>query len=416
MIVLPKLEDLSDPTFDPFEMEKLSTGDCPDPYPRIHELMEQGSVVEGSYRDQFTEIRDVQTGDLAQVMVLGYDAVMHVLTHPEIFTNREAFLPSLGVSFGESISVMDAPDHTRYRRIFQKAFLPQVVAKWGETIVDPVVNALIDKFIDTGKADLVHQFTHHYPFQVIYAQIEMEPEQGPVFHKLAIAQLLSLIGAPQGQEATQKLGTFFGELLRIRRENPGTDLVSDLARAEVDGDYLPDEVLISFLRQLINAGGDTTFRGTSALLTALLTHPDQLDAVRADRSLISQAIDEALRWEVPPTSTFRYVIQDTEIDGVKIPKGTFINLVLASANRDPRKFSNPDKFDIFRERKHRHVAFASGPHLCIGQHLAKMEMTRALNQLFDRLPNLRLDPDMPPPQLIGHILRSPEHIWVKFDT
>jgi cytochrome P450 len=189
-----------------------------------------------------------------------------------------------------------------------------------------------------------------------------------------------------------------------------------LARAEVDGDYLPDEVLISFLRQLINAGGDTTFRGTSALLTALLTHPDQLDAVRADRSLISQAIDEALRWEVPPTSTFRYVIQDTEIDGVKIPKGTFINLVLASANRDPRKFSNPDKFDIFRERKHRHVAFASGPHLCIGQHLAKMEMTRALNQLFDRLPNLRLDPDMPPPQLIGHILRSPEHIWVKFDT
>jgi cytochrome P450 len=166
----------------------------------------------------------------------------------------------------------------------------------------------------------------------------------------------------------------------------------------------------------MNAGGDTTFRGTSALLTGLLTNTDQLEAVRADRSLIPQAIDEALRWEGPVTSTYRYAIQDTEIDGIAIPRGTFINLVLASANRDPRKFANPDTFDIFRERKHRSMAFASGPHLCIGQHLAKVEMTRALSALLDKLPNLRLDPDKPEPRLVGHILRSPEHIWVRFDT
>ena len=416
MTVMPKLEDLTDRQFDAFAMERTMTGNSLDPYPHIHALMQKGTVLDGIYRDEFTDIVDVQTAGRPTKMVLGYDAVMHVLTNPEIFTNREAFLPSLGVSFGESVSVMDAPDHTRYRKIFQKAFLPQVVSKWGETVVDPVLHRLMAEFIHTGKADLIEQFTHDYPFQVIYAQVELEPAQGPVFHKLAIAQMLSAIGAPQGEEATEKLGAFFTELLRQRRANPGNDIVSHLAAVEVDGEKLPDSILVSFLRQLINAGGDTTFRGTSALLTGLLTNTDQLDAVRADRSLVPQAIDEALRWEGPVICTHRYAKVDTEIDGVEIPQGTFIDLVLGSANRDPAKFEDPDTFNIFRERKYRHVAFASGPHLCIGQHLAKVEMARALNTLLDNLPNLRLDPDAPPPQMIGHILRSPAHLWVKFDT
>ena len=90
--------------------------------------------------------------------------------------------------------------------------------------------------------------------------------------------------------------------------------------------------------------------------------------------------------------------------------------MLASANRDPRKFENPDSFDIFRNRSTRHIAFASGPHLCIGQHLARVEMTRALNAIFDRLPGLRLDPDKPGPDIRGHLLRVPEHLWVRFDS
>jgi cytochrome P450 len=412
---MPKLEDLEDESFDPFEMEKLSTGSCPDPYPRIHELREQGPVVEGSYRSNFTDVPDVQTGHLPQVMVLGYDPIMKVLTQPDLFTNREAFMPSLGRSFGNTVTVMDAPEHTHFRKIFQKAFLPQVVAKWGETVVDPVVNRLMEGFIQRGEADLIEEFTHHYPFQVIYAQVELEPEQAPVFHKLAIAQLLSSIGAPQGQEASRKLGAFFAELLRQRRQKPGTDLISHLATVEVDGEKLPDDVLISFLRQLMNAGGDTTFRGTSVLLAGLLTHPDQLKAVSEDRSLIPQAIDEALRWEGPVNATTRYVARDAEIEGVPVKAGTYLNVVLASANRDPAKFENPDTFKIFSKIKVRHIAFASGPHLCIGLHLARVEMTRALYAILDRLHNLRLDPDKPAPQIIGHLLRYPEHLWVTFD-
>ncbi|MBV9840996.1 MAG: cytochrome P450 [Sphingomonadaceae bacterium] len=415
MTVMPKLADLVDQSFDPFEVEKLSTGDSPDPYPRIHELMKQGTVIKGSYRTQFSDVPDVQIGHMDQYMVLGYDTNLKVLTNPEVFGNHGAFQHTLGKSFGRTVTVMDAPEHTRFRKIFQKAFLPNVVAKWGETFVDPVVNRLMDAFIDRGEADLIEEFTHHYPFQVIYSQLQIGREQTKVFHKLAIAQLLSAIGAPQGPEATDKLGDFFMALLAQRRAEPGNDLVSHLATVEADGERLPDEVLISFLRQLMNAGGDTTFRGTSVLLTGLLTHPEQWEAVAADRSLIPQAIEEALRWEGPVSNTVRYVSEDTELDGFFLPEGTILNMVLGSANRDPSKYPDPDTFNIFRERKVRNLAFANGPHVCIGQHLARLEMTRALHAILDHTRNLRLDPDKPAPDIRGHLLRVPDHIYVKFD-
>ncbi|MEO5598233.1 MAG: cytochrome P450 [Novosphingobium sp.] len=415
MTVMPKLVDLVDQSFDPFQVEKLATGDAKDPYPRIEELRQQGSVLKGSYRTEFTDVPDVQVGHLDQYMILGYDTVLKVLTDAETFGNRGVFLHTLGRSFGRTVTVMDPPEHGYFRKIFQKAFLPNTVAKWGESFVDPVLDRLMAAFIDRGEADLVEEFTHHYPFQVIYSQIQIGTEQTKVFHKLAIAQILSTIGAPQGDEASGKLGAFFQELLDQRRANPGTDLVSHLATVEADGQRLPDEVLIAFLRQLMNAGGDTTYRGTSVLLAGLLTHPEQWAAVEADRSLIPQAIDEALRWEGPVSSTFRYVNHDTELDGVFLPEGAILNVVLGSANRDPNKYQDPEKFDIFRDRKVRHLAFANGAHVCIGQHLARVEMTRALNALLDKTKNMRLDPDKPAPELRGHMLRVPEHIYVKFD-
>jgi cytochrome P450 len=411
-----RLDDLEDERFDPFVVEKLSHGSAADPYPAIHALMAKGRVHRGAYRDLFDAVPDVQMANQNHYVVLGYDLIQQVLLDPETFTNKEAFALNLGRSFGRTITVMDGAEHARYRRIFQRAFLPQMVAKWGESVVEPVVTRLMEGFIHRGEADLIEDFTHHYPFQVIYRQLELEPDQAQVFHKLAIAQLLSSIGAPQGAEASRKLGAFFAELLEQRRANPGSDLVSHLAAVEVDGERLPDEVLIAFLRQLMNAGGDTTYRGTSVLLTGLLTNPDQLAAVNADRSLVPQAIEEALRWEGPVASTWRHAAKAVVLDGVEIPKGAILNVVLGSANRDPGKFPDPDRFDIFRQRTSRNLAFATGPHVCIGQHLARVEMTRALNALLDRLPNLRLAEDKPPPKIVGHILRVPEHLHVQFDA
>ncbi|MBV9996696.1 MAG: cytochrome P450 [Caulobacteraceae bacterium] len=414
-MTLPRLIDLEDKTFDPFVVEKLATGDAEDPYPLIHELQAKGSVHKGGYRELFTDLPDTLHA-LNQYMVFNYDTLLRVLTDAETFGNRDAFMHTLGRSFGRTVSVMDAPEHTRFRKIFQQAFLPQTVAKWGASVVDPVVTDLMSGFIGRGEADLVEEFTHHYPFQVIYRQLQLDREQAPIFHKLAIAQILTSLDLPQGFEAAAKLGVFFQALLDQRRAEPGDDLISHLATVEADGERLPDEVLISFLRQLMNAGGDTTYRGTSALLTGLLMNPDQLEAVRADRSLVPQAIDEALRWEGPVLTTIRYVRREVELDGVLLPEGAILNMILGSANRDPTKFKDPDRFDIFRDRTVRHLGFASGPHVCIGQHLARVEMTRAVNALLDRLPNLRLDPSKPPPKLLGHKLRVPDHIYVKFDA
>jgi len=413
--VIPRLEDLEDKSFNPFEVEKLSHGRNEDIYAVIRGLMAKGLVHKGAYRDLFDVLPNVQMAGLSHYTIMGYDLLQQVLLDPETFTNKEAKKHTLGVSFGNTVAVMDGAEHTRYRRIFQRAFLPQVVAKWGESVVDPVVNDLMEGFVHRGEADLIEEFTHHYPFQVIYRQLELDREQAPIFHKLAIAQLLSAIGAPQGDEASRKLGAFFAEFLELKRQRPGTDLVSHLVTVEVDGERLPEDVLISFLRQLMNAGGDTTFRGTSNLLTGLLTHPEQYAAVRADRSLIPQAIEEALRWEGPVAQSWRYATRDVILDGVLVPQGTILDMVLGSANRDPSKYPDPDRFDIFRDRSVRNLAFSTGPHVCIGQHLARVEMTRALHAILDRLPNLRLDPDKSPPVIRGHNLRCADHLWVKFD-
>jgi cytochrome P450 len=321
----------------------------------------------------------------------------------------------LGLSFGRTITAMDAPEHTRYRRIFQKAFLPTIVAQWGERLVDPVVTTLLAAFAARGTADLVPEFTQNYPFGVIYRMLNLPPEDTAIFHKLAVAQTNLYLDTRHAIEAGKKLGAYFAGMLADRRSRPGEDLVSTLAQAEVDGEHLPDEVIISFLRQLMNAGGDTTFRATSTLLAQLLLNPDQFDTLLKNRALLLNAIDEALRWDTPVLMMYRISAKDSILGGVHIPAGSMLQVSQGAANRDPAHFPDPDKFDIFRDNKSRPLRFGTGPHVCIGQHLARLEMTRAVTALMDRLLNLRLDPDKPAPVMHGSELRSPDHIFVKFD-
>jgi cytochrome P450 len=417
MAAIPRIADFDDASFDPFIADAAMFGDIVDPYARLAQLRrQQGTVIKGDYRVLLGLHPDLTTGHLSHYCVLGYDEVAQVLNDPATYSNK-TYGFNLGITFGRSISTMDAPEHAGYRRIFQKAFLPNIVSKWGETLVDPVVDNLMQRFIGRGRADLVQEFTLHYPFHVIYRQLGLPEHDIATFHRLAIAQTVVVFDVGHGTEASRKLGTYFKNMLEDRRRHPGgTDLVSLLAEADVAGERLPEEILISFLRQLINAGGDTTYRATSVLLTALLRNPDQLDAVRRDRSLVAAAIEEALRWDGPVVVQSRMASKDVSLGGVDIPAGSALDVVAGSANRDERKFADPDKFDIFRPRTTRHLAFASGPHICIGQHLARVEMTRALNAILDRLPNIRLDPDMPAPEIRGSMMRVPEHLYVRFDS
>lgn len=414
MTSLPPLRDFDNPDFNPFFEETAMFGDHLDPYPKLAELRAKGPVVEGDYREYFGLFKDMTTPDVPSYMITTYEACSKALLTPEVFTNN-AYSFNLGASFGQSVSTMDGAEHARYRRIFQKVFLPQNVREWGSTVVDPVVDDLLNAFIHTGKADLVSDFTLHYPFGVIYKQLDLPPAEGKVFHKLAIAQTLIAILPDIGREASAKLGEFFPKLIDARRANPGDDLVSLLVQAEVDGEYLPENVLVSFFRQLVNAAGDTTYRGTSVLLTQLLRHPDQLDALRNDRSLLPNAIEEALRFDGPVISQARWVACDTELMGVPLKGNSIAHVLAGSGNHDPAMFDDPDSFDIRRPNAKRHLSFSVGPHICIGQHLARVEITRAVNAILDRLPNLRADPDAPPPQLRGAMMRVPHALPVVFD-
>ena len=164
----------------------------------------------------------------------------------------------------------------------------------------------------------------------------------------------------------------------------------------------------------MNAGGDTSYHGLSNILAALFTHPDQLEAIRHERTLIAPAIEEGLRWSAPIGSIMRGCPQGAEVAGVKIPAGTRVDISLAAANRDYTRWQNPHAFDIRRPAK-RHIAFGYGPHVCIGQHLGRMELQVALNTILDRLPNVRLDPKRPAPKMMGYTLRGADAVRVIWD-
>lgn len=416
MTHVARIADFEDPNFDPFltfeTAVQSSSGE--DPYAHLERLRSQGSIFALDYRELLGSPADETLRDLPKYMVLGSAEIQQMLDMPDVFSNR-IFERNVGLCFGRSLTVMDAPEHTRYRKLFQKAFMPNVVSKWGDGIVDPVVHKLISTFRHRGRADLVKEFAKYYPFQIIYQQLDLPQTDIGIFHKLAVGLTCIVVDVAHGIEASQKLGAYYALLLDERRNGNGDDLITALARAETDGERLPDEVLVSFLRQLINAAGDTTYRATSSLLTGLLSNPDQLDAVRKDRSLIPPAIEEALRWEPPVTVCPRLTTQAVTLGGVEIPAGCEVDAMTGAFNRDPSRYDEPHRYKLFRKPQ-RHMAFAYGQHVCIGQHLARVEMTRALNALFDQLPNLRLDPDHPPPRVEGVNMRVPNSVHVRFDT
>ncbi|MDB6062888.1 MAG: cytochrome [Verrucomicrobiaceae bacterium] len=411
-----RIIDFEDPTFDPFlTFEKAVSSDfSDDPYVKLAAMRSDGSVFPVDYRVLLGSAPDVTLKDLPKFMVLGSSDIQHVFENPAIFSNS-IFKRNIGHAFGRTLTVMDAPEHTRYRRLFQTAFRPNVVAKWSDDLVAPVINNLIDNFVGNGRADLVNEFTKYYPFHIIYKQLDLPADDIAIFHKLAVGLTCIIVDVAHGMEASKKLGDYYHLLLEERRDGSGTDLISLLAQAEIDGEKLPAEIVVSFLRQLINAAGDTTFRATSSLFAGLLSNPDQLDAVRNDRSLVAAAIEEALRWEPPVTVGMRMTLSDTTIAGVTIPKNCEVNAMVGAYNRDPARYENPDQYNIFRKPQ-RHMAFAYGQHVCIGQHLARLEMTRALNALLDRLPNLRLNPDFPAPKVMGVNMRVPREVHVLFDA
>ena len=190
-------------------------------------------------------------------------------------------------------------------------------------------------------------------------------------------------------EASAELKDYFRQQIEQRRSKPTEDIVGDLVTAEIDGEKLSDEAIYSFLRLLLPAGLETTYRSSGNLLYLLLSHPDQFRAVQEDHDLIAPAIEEGLRFETPLTTVQRYATEPTEIEGLELSAGAVVDVCIGSANRDEKRWERSEEFDIFRKRLP-HISFAAGEHTCTALHLARMETRVAVECLLTRLTDIQL--------------------------
>jgi cytochrome P450 len=398
-------------SFDPFELKDVVSGTILDPYPRMHELRRQSPVHTGP----------VDLGDgmplsgpsgPAPVTVFGFDEVVSVLRDNETYSST-VYEGLMGSVMGRTILQMDEPEHRMARAMVSQSFRSKVLERWEETLVAVVVNELIDSFIDRGEADLVREVTFTFPAQVIAHILGLPRADYPSFQRWAIELTSVAANWERGMAASAALGEYFAAVMEERRAIPGDDLISDLVRVEVDGERLTDEEIYSFLRLLLPAGVETTYRATGNLLFGLLGDRTQFEALYHDRSLYPQAFEESLRWEPPVTVILRRATRDTELAGVAVDAGADVGLLLGAANRDERKYVDPDRFDMFRPVR-QNLGFGFGVHVCLGMHLARMESRVAINTLFDRLGLFTLDPAAEPPHIEGLAFRSPLSLPVVF--
>ena len=402
---------------DPFEVFNHSTGTglVRNPYPRFAELRGECPVHKGTAGQLFgvpaiDQAAFSETG--AYYTACSYAAVAQVLLDGETFSSA-GYGKTMGLVMGHSILEMDEPEHHRYRSLLQQAFSQKAMDRWEHELVAPVVARCIDRFVDRGRADLVRELTFPFPLEVIAGMLGLPDDDLPRFHRLAVELISIAVNIERGIAASQQLRDYFAEILAERRTRPGDELISVLAQAELDGQRLTDEEIFAFLRLLLPAGAETTYRSSSNLLYGLLTNPDQLAALRDDRSLMRRAMEEGLRWEAPLIGIARTATRDVVVDGVQVPAGAVIGVGLGSANHDEKRWDDPERFDIFREPK-QHMAFAYGNHTCLGMHLARMETRVVMDAVLDRLPNLRLDPEAEDVHVAGLTFRAPARLPVVF--
>ena len=400
---------------DPFDaFEEAQAQGVRDPYPEWAEMRRRAPVHEVDLREEFGLDPDTEIPDLPRsYVVLSYDGVTQVLRDPDTFSSS-FYSDTMGAVMGHSILEMDEPEHHLYRGLIQQAFTRKALERWQDELVRPMVEAIVDEIAERGRGDLVRELTFPFPVRVIAGMLGLPAADLPQFHRWAVELISVGFDFDVGMAASQKLREYFAEQLAPRRDEPRDDLISVLAQADLDGHRLDDEAIFAFLRLLLPAGAETTYRSSSNLLFGLLTNPDQLAAVLADRSLLPQAMDEGLRWEPPLPSIARWSTADTEVDGVGMAARSVVNVNMGAANRDEQRWERPEEFDIFRPAQ-QHVSFALGPHTCLGMHLARMETTVAMETILDRLPKMRLDPAADDVHIRGRAFRSPRSLPVLCD-
>ncbi|MCX4092124.1 cytochrome P450 [Nocardia sp. alder85J] len=360
------------------------------PYPLIESLRQRGRLARSSLAWATTDyelsriiLRDNRFGTRAAE---GFD-----IPRPLAWIVRKAPVPPNPVE-PPSMLVIDPPEHNRMRRPVASAFTPRAIARL-EARVESVTEELLDALPSDGDADLIADFAAQVPIAIISEMLGFPDDSRDLFLDWGdrMTPLLDIgLPWPVWRDAIVAIGKMDRyadqHLARLRRE-PGEDMLSAL----VGAGELNDSELKATASLLMGAGFETTVNLIGNGIVQLLSHPEQLARLRAEPELWPNAVEEVLRIDAPVQSTARVPITDgVEIDGVRLRRGATVVVSLAGANRDPKVFDDPDRFDVGRANAKEHLTFSTGIHACLGASLARMEATHALRALFGRFPDLRL--------------------------
>jgi cytochrome P450 len=365
------------------------------PYPHFDRMRKEAPIVEDP--------------DSGVFILYRHEDILFVLQHPELFphTGTDAYGEG-GISSGgvPMISACAPPEHTEMRWLASRPLRP-VRLKSYEPMIAEFSEKLIDTFVDRGEVELANEFAIPIP-ALVTCRLMGFPESGPDFD--FIVDRMSMRSSDQPGVSDQGFGTerlggrsrglagiheYMREALENRRKNPGDDLLSELIQLQVhrDGEFRLD-YLDTICTELLSGGVVTTAQMMVNAMLLLLENPEQMTRVRADESRLPLMFEESLRVESPVQSLTRICVQDCEVGGVKIPAGGKVLMVFGSANRDPERFPDPERFDIDRRRDQLkvHFGFGYGLHFCVGAPLARLEGRLAFEHFLARTKNIRLAP------------------------
>jgi cytochrome P450 len=351
-------------------------------------------------------------------LVTRWDDVQYVDKSPDLFTG-ETDPSTLKRTFGPNLLASEGPYHDRIRKIVYPWFRVGAIGDFPDNVIAPLAGELVDAFADRGRAELVSEFAEPLSARVLKRALGLDFVEEDTLRRWFVelaTGAANFEGDPAKQDIADRASAEVDDavapvLERLERE-PNDTLLSSMLHTEVDGERLTKAEIQSNLKVMIVGGLQATTDLIALSLWAILAHPDQLAEVRADPKLVDPAIEEAARWHSPVGTSTRQATRDTEIAGVELEQGALIAAVLASANRDERNWAEPERYDVHR-REGGHLAFATGPHLCVGARLGRYEARTAWRVLLDRLPGLRLDPDRPI-EITGWEFRSPRHLHVQW--
>jgi cytochrome P450 len=357
--------------------------------------------------------------------VLTYDLARTVLRDPRFAAAHRAGAEAQGISAGplwqritSLILAIDGERHHRQRRLVAKAFTPRATARLEQLIID-IITELLDAHVPAGRCDVVCDIAEQFPTPVICALLGAPRDDWQLFSDWT-ADIKKIFDwnlaadQPSILDAWQALDDYLEDMIARRRHTLTDDLISELIRAEDDGDRLDHDELLALAVALLGAGTDTTRHQLAAAVGLLCDHPDQWTLLGEQPELVPRAVEEVMRYRSIGFGLPRIATEEVELAGVRIPAGTIVLANTAAANRDPAAFGDPDRFDITRDNSVGTLSFGNGAHYCLGSHLARLELTQALTVMARRLPNLRRTGPAPWPSMIG--VTGPATLLVEFDN